>query len=298
MANLNLPPALESLSAIETYKDTKVDYQVWWCNAYLDNNYISKDINTLPYCQTVDTKISTVVTTYNGSNIGKLLQVSGKCSGYRSIYENSNYTPTHVNVGDIAYATDVTGKNSIKYWITKEYNDRLLNKIYANNTDFTDYQLTNYLPTANYKAKEMNHNVIEDTLGLLSVINNAKINGNLDIRNITLNNVSAITTNNVSTKGTLRLATDDNFKKFSDMSASRLSTDDGKALVTGTLSSKLLNTILTDKLTELDTGSIIAADDVNTIYKVLIPLANDCICYSNCNSYYVCVCYGNCGCNY
>jgi hypothetical protein len=69
--------------------------------------------------------------------------------------------------------------------VTREYNDRLLNKIYANNTDFTDYQLTNYLPTANYKAKEMNHNVIEDTLGLLSVINNAKINGNLDIRNIT-----------------------------------------------------------------------------------------------------------------
>ena len=99
MANLNLPPVLSTLSATVKYKDTdedtKENCQVWWCNAYLNSNYISKDITTLPYCQIVDTHISTRYTTYDGKNIGKLLQVSGRCNGYRSIYEHPNYTPTH-----------------------------------------------------------------------------------------------------------------------------------------------------------------------------------------------------------
>ena len=43
-----------------------------------------------------------------------------------------------------------------------------------------------------------------------------------------------------------------------------------------------------------ETGKIIQTSAYNKIYDNAKAVIEDCICYSDCNSYYVCYCYGNC----
>lgn len=293
---------------------------VWWCSNYLSKNIASVvsgdnvNISTYyPICTSFSLNNPNNGTKKNPDNV--VLQNNG-CTTHGALFRTTDISPTQVNSNKIISSTSIDEPTGIKTFIKNEINARLANTIYKNifiNSELSDLNgdgvPDGYLPFASYKKNIISSDVYSSTLKILSVINDSR-NLLSDYNNMTIsgdiyeydsNELSFISlTNPISYKSDLNfpqlcsMGTGANaFNKFYPDLSMREAIWKTYFRNPAEVSNFIISCL--DDVTE---QTIVRAQHLNNLVKALLPIANDCICYSDCGTYYVCTCYGNCGCNY
>lgn len=293
---------------------------VWWCSNYLskniagviDNNNLNKSYY-YPICTSFSLDNPNNGTKNSPDNV--VLQNNG-CITHGTLFRTTDISPTQVAPNGIIASTSINEPTGIKTFIKNEINARLANTTYKNifiNSELSDLNNSGvpdgYLPFASYKNKIISSDVYSSTLKILSVINDSRnllsdYNNTMmsgDIYEYDSNELSFISvTNPISYKSDL------NFPQLCSMGTganvfNKFYPDRGMREAiwkTYFRNPAEVSNFIISCLDDFKEPTIVQAQHLNNLVRALLPIANDCICYSDCGTYYVCTCYGNCGCNY